>query len=315
MKVKLSRRVLIYIGSIAACVTLVVFLLYLAAQHLLGNVVIAQLRQAGYPQARITGLRLYVDGVVIEHVYLDDKTQLHELYTPQSAPSVAQQGIEQLIIRSWEQNIPAFNKLTLHWPFPYLTRLSIEKMQLHLGLPLQPVMLEGTVKSLQPDAGNLVLLMPFAIDQDTYQLHGTMELNLAKGMIQTVDLNLEDGFYQSPSMALRRLNGWMNIQAMTPEKLQAEAQFTAGAAHYNGYDFADGMAQYSHFVGTEGQWTVTLNRQAQEYFNTWVIKPTTMADRYAIQIAAQQGAVTKTRTLVTGTPVRLDLLLPPQPQD
>ncbi|HEY1095802.1 MAG TPA: hypothetical protein VGF14_01020 [Alphaproteobacteria bacterium] len=310
MKLQLSRKQYIYAGAALGGILVIGVALYLLAQSLAAKVLEMQIKRAGYPQAEISGLHLYMDGIVIDKLKLDDKTELRELYTDQSAPSIAQNGVKQLIIRYWDQHVTDMKSLALNWPFPQIKRVSIENMQLKMDLPLQDIMLQGTVKSLQSDDHNIALLMPFAIEKENYHLSGNMEIALYDGKIETIDFNLEDGSYHDENVMLKRLNGWMNIQLSAEREIKTEAQFTSGSVHYQGNDFADGMAQYSYASGQSGQWTVTLNHPSQDYFNTWVIKETTRPGRYAVQIAAQMGKDTKTRTMVSGLPLVLQLLAP-----
>lgn len=311
MKLHISKNLYIYAGAAVGSLLVVAVVLYLLAQGLVSNVLGMQIKHAGYPQAKIEGLHLYADGIVIDKITLNDKTVLRELFTDQSAPSIAQNGLKQLIIRHWDQNVTDMKSLSLNWPFPQIKRLSVEHMKLKLDLPQQDLVISGTVKSLQTDDDNMALLMPFTLEEANYHLGGNMEIALHQGKIEAVDFNLEDGSYQNDNMMFKRLSGWMNIQ-VAEQDVKAEAQFTSGVAHYQGLDFADGMAQYSYASGQSGQWTVTLNRPSQNYFNTWVIKETTRADRYAIQVAAQKDKETKTRTMISGLPLVLPVLLQPE---
>ena len=304
----MKRKYRLYLLG-AACVVIAAlgaFALYNMAQSLTANIITNNLKQAGYPQAEVKDVRIYMDGIVIGEVYLNENLHLYDLFTPQSAPALATDGVRQLIIRRWVQTVNTVSPDVLEWPFPNIERVSIEEAQMTLVMPLEKIQLEGTVKSLDTGDSRLALLMPFNARHKTYQASGKMEIDLDKGEIATVDINIEDGWYKTADMNLKRLNGWLNIQNRK-EAPRIEAQIVAGAVQYAGRDFVDGTIQYMLPDGSAPQWTVTLNQPAQNYFNTWVIKPTN-DDRYAIQAATQKGNQTATRTFIPAAPFALEPL-------
>ena len=306
---KLSKRFYLYAGLLVVGLAVGLIILYVLAQSLLGNVLTLQLRQAGFPQATADHVRIYVDGIVIGHIQLNEKTHLHGVFTPQSPPDIAQHGLRHVIVKQWEQTIATVDDIQVKWPFPKLADLSVEDMRLTLNLPQQTLTLSGTLKSLQPDTSHMVLLLPFDIQDEAYALQGKIEMDLENGQPTSIDVNLEDGSYQSQSLALKRLSGWFNAQMTPQQPIQVQAQFIAGSVLYNGQSFADGMIQYSRENTDSTQWTVTLNRAAENYFNSWVIKPT-HDQRFAIQTASQSGPENKTAVMITAAPLQLEPLLP-----
>jgi hypothetical protein len=295
-------------------VTVVAFVLYVTAQMLLANVLTVQLKRAGYPHAVVENVRLYLDGIVVGTITLNEGMVLRDVYTDQSAPDIAQNGLQNVIIRHMDYRMPALAQWRMAWPFPQVKRVSIENMRLTLDTPKQDIVLHGTVKSLQAEEGRIVLLMPFSVKEDYGHATGRMEMAVENGILDTVDFIVEDASFQDADLALKRVNGWMNIQSDNGV-FKAEAQFTSGSVLYEGHSFSDGMAQYSFASDQSAQWTVTLNRPADHYFNTWVIKETTRPDRYAVHIAAQRNSESQTRTQLIGLPVRLEVLLPLEQQE
>lgn len=288
--------------------------LYISVQSLVAQIIQGQIRQQGYPSAEIDDVGLYLDGIVIQQIKLNDQVILKDVFTPQSAPDIAKHGIRHLIVRQWEQSIAGKQQIPARWPFPHAESVSVENMSLHITLPQQVVTLSGTLKSLQPEAGNLVLLLPFDVAETGYMLQGKLEIAIEKGQISAIDINLDEGSYQSADLSLKRMSGWFNAQFADQAVSQIQAQFMAGSALYGGQNFADAMVQYSDSAAEQTQWTVNLNRAAENYFNSWVIKPTTDG-RYAVQVASQLGNETKSAVMISGVPLQMVPLLLAQPQE
>lgn len=302
-----SRRVIWAMGSLAA-VLVVSGVFYVLAQSMVGQLLQTQIRRAGFPQAGVSGVRLYMDGIVIRHVDLNEQTHLTDLFTPQSGPDLARHGLQRLIIREWSQTIPDAESVRMHWPFPRLERVFIEKTRLTFKTPLRDIVIEGAVKSLQPDAETLALLMPFTVSHDDYALNGRMDMSVVRGEIASLDINLDDGFFNDDRLQMKRLSGWLNMQPDDGDVPQIKAQLLSGAVSYAGQSFSDATLQYGRSTAEPTQWTVALNRASDQYFNTWVIKPATR-NRYVMQIATQAGDQTKTETMVTVAPLVLQPLL------
>lgn len=308
---RFSKRLSLIMGAVFVGIVILAILAYVSAQTLTLRIVESQLHRNGYPAAEISNLRLYLDGIVIGHVQLNAHVMLTDLFTPQSAPDLAQNGLRHIIVRHWDQTITDTTQLTSAWPFPKAESLSVETMDLHLSLPLQTVTLSGTLKSLQPEPGNLVLVLPFAANDPSYTLDGKLEITLENGVLTAVDINVDDGAYESATVSLKRLSGWFNAQFDANRIAQIQSQFLAGSALYNNQPFADAMVQYSHDADNAAQWTVNLNRAGDGYFNSWVIKPTTDR-RYAIQIASQNKTTSKSSVMISAAPLQLEPLLPAQ---
>ncbi len=304
-----SRKILSLIT--AGCIVLLLtgIALYLLAQSLLAQIVTTQLHQAGFSNAKIDDVRLYADGIVIKSIQLNDQTHLTGIFTPQSAPDIAKHGLKNIIIKLWDQTLLSLDDLPTHWPFAQLETLTIETMKLNIALPVQNVVLTGTVKSLRPAPANIVLVMPFDTQDDAYNLQGKLELVLDHGQLMSLDVNLDEGGFASSDLSLKRMTGWLNTQFSATAGPAMQAQFMAGAVNYNGESFADGMVQYSRDNTDAALWTVNLNRAAENYFNTWSIKPT-RDNRFAVQVAAQRGAQSKSAVLISAAPLRLEPLLP-----
>jgi hypothetical protein len=309
--IKISKKYILYsaIGFFSAVI--LCGALYITAQSLLHKVLVTQLKRAGYADPLVSGVRIYWDGVVVKQIQPDQYTVLKDVYTDQSPPHIAQQGLQNVIVRHADYTMPSLAQWDMRFPFPHIKRISVENMRLVLDLPQQDVVLKGTVKSLQTEPGQLVLRMVYEHENEEAVLQGAVEISLINGKIDAIDLNVEDGSFQDETVALKRVSGWMNIQKETHDVIKAEAQFTAGSVFYQGVGFSDGMAQYSFASDQSAQWTITLNKPADHYFNTWVVKETQRTDRYAVQIAAQAGDQTETRTMVVIAPVQLVLLLQP----
>ena len=311
--IRIPKKLIAYSLAILAGCTLIAVTLYMLAQSLLGNVIQTQLNQVGYTQATIGQVRIYWDGIVVDAINPDSHIQWHTIFIPQTAPDIAEHGIQHMIIKQWDQTIDSITDIPTQWPLPHLVDFTVENINIYLHVPEQAITLTGTLKSLQPDADHLVLVLPFDVQQNAYHLQGKLEIDLERGRMNSIDIDVDEGLYQSDAITLKRLSGWFNAQFANAHVSQVQTQFLSGSVLYNGESFADGMLQYSRDDTNSTQWTITLNRAAEDYFNTWVIKPT--ADgRYAIQAATQNSAKQKSAVMISAAPLRLEPLLPMVPQ-
>jgi hypothetical protein len=293
---KPSRRAVLIAGGITLGAAFLFYGAYAATASLVENVVEQTVKRAGFATAKVSQPHIYLDGIVFNEIILNDQIKLQDVFIPQSAPNIGKVGIQRMIIRHWDQTFPALQSLT------------VEDIKLHMALPLQKITLSGTLKSLRPDDKRLALTMQFSQKEKNLSLEGNIEILVENGQLSSADVNIEDGFFESKDVSLKRVSGWFNAQFSRQQEPQIKAQYMAGSALYNGQVYPDGMVQYSRSSTEPTQWTVTLNRAANDYFNSWTIKPA-RDGRYAIQAASQNGPQTRSSVMVSAAPLVLEPLI------
>ena len=160
----------------------------------------------GIHQARLTGFKLYLDGLVIDRLQMG-QLDFQTLYFSGAPWALLKQKPDYIYIEKLAIDVENIFSNPMQWPFAPQTPLTIENVSFHQPILGQDILFRGKIKH-SPDAP---LLFDFKSRDPILKLKGQTELRLSDYQLNSIDIEFDNAKLNIPSLRTKRTSGWLSF--------------------------------------------------------------------------------------------------------